>query len=218
MQEDKIEKLRQKIIKDAEDQAARTIGEGEAEAQTILEDAKNQVAGIRADFEARAKAEAEEHIRRQLSLRELEARKAILAEKWRVIDEVFGRALEELRRRDLEGGYSLTKELLLKAIEVGDEEIIMSPEDGQAIGNSFLKDINSKLKAVGKRGEVTLSEQTRDIKGGFILVRGRSEVNSSFQTILSMIRDEVETEVAGILFGQIKESKESKDESKKESK
>jgi V/A-type H+-transporting ATPase subunit E len=196
----KVEKLRQKIIGDAEGEAAKIVREGEAQAREIIEDAKAQIEKIVSDFEAKAKAEAKEHIRRQVSLRELEAKKAILAEKGKVIDQVFDRVLEELRRRDREGGYALTRELLLKAIDVGDEKIIVSPEDSKAIGSSFLKDLNKQIKAMGKSGGVTLSEETRDVKGGFILVRGRREINSRFETILSMIRDEVETEVAGILF------------------
>jgi V/A-type H+-transporting ATPase subunit E len=205
MEQGKVTKLRQKIIEDAEAEARTIVDEGAAEAKSILDGARAEADRIAADFKARAIAEAAEHVRRQVSLRELEARKAILTEKGRVIDQVFDQVLEELRRRDREGGHALTRDLLLKAIEVGDEEIITSPEDRESIGKAFIKDLNAELAKTGRRGEVTLSDETRDIKGGFILRRGRAETNSTFETLLSMLRDDVETEVAELLFGEGKE-------------
>jgi V/A-type H+-transporting ATPase subunit E len=200
MEQGKAAKLREKIIADAEAEAGKIVEGGTAEAKTILDAARTEADKITSDFKTRAEAEAREHVRRQVSLRELEARKAVLTEKGKTIDKVFEQALDELRRRDREGGYSLTRDLLLKAIEAGDEEIIVSPEDRKSINDSFLKDLNEKLAETGRRGEVTLSEETRNIRGGFVLRRGRRETNATFETLLSMLRDDVETEVAGLLF------------------
>jgi vacuolar-type H+-ATPase subunit E/Vma4 len=205
MEQGKVTKLKQKIIGDAEAEARRIVEEGTTQAKSILDEARAEADKIASDYRTRAEAEAKEHVRRQVSLRELEARKALLAEKGKVIDQVFDQVLDELSRRDREGGYALTKDLLLKAIEVGDEEIIMSPEDRKAIGRSFLTDLNSELAKAGKRDEVTMSEETRSIRGGFTLRRGRAETNSTFETLLTMLRDDVETEVAGLLFGEKKE-------------
>ena len=201
MESGKAEKLRQKIIADAEAEAGKIIDEGRAEAGKVKADADAEVARIGSEFGQKAKAQAAEYIRRQISLRELEARKSVLTEKGNLIDEVFAKALEELRRRDRGGGYALTRELLLGAIEVGDEEIILSPDDRSAIGGSFVEGLNKELLKAGKRGEVKISQDTRDINGGFILRRGRVDTNGSFDTLLAVLRDEIETEIAGILFG-----------------
>jgi V/A-type H+-transporting ATPase subunit E len=201
MESGKAEKLRQKIIADAEAEAGKIVEEGRARAGKIKADADAEVARIASEFGRKAKAQAEEYIRRQISLGELEARKAILAEKGRLIDETFSKALEELRQRDRSQGYALTRKLLLQAIEVGDEEIILSPEDKSAVGGSFVEDLNKDLLKAGKRGEVKLASDTRNISGGFVLRRGRAETNASFGTLLSMLRDEIETEIAEILFG-----------------
>jgi V/A-type H+-transporting ATPase subunit E len=201
MESGKAEKLRQKIIADAEAEAGKIIQEGRDQAGRIKTEADAEGARIGAEFGQKAKAQAEEYIRRQISLRELEARKAVLAEKGNLIDEVFAKALEELRQRDRKGGYSLTRGLLLGAVEVGDEEIILSADDKAAIGGSFIEDLNKELVKAGKRGEVVISKDTRDISGGFILRRGRAETNGSFDTLLAVLRDEIETEIADILFG-----------------
>jgi V/A-type H+-transporting ATPase subunit E len=200
MESGKAEKLRQKILSDAEAEARKIIEEGETEARRIKEETGERTRKVAADFAEKARAQAEEYIRRQISLRELEARKAVLAEKGAVIDEVFKRALEELRKRDRKEGYAITRKLLLDAVDVGDEEIMLSPEDRKAIGASFVDALNGDLRKAGKRGEVKISESTADIAGGFILKRGRAETNASFDTLLAMLRDDMETEVANILL------------------
>jgi V/A-type H+-transporting ATPase subunit E len=202
MEQGKAQRLRQKIIGDAEAEAGRILKEGADEAKAVLDRAREEAGSITSDFKARAQAEAKEYVRRQVSLRELEARKAVLTEKGKMIDQVFEEALDELRRRDRETGHSLTRDLLLKAVEVGDEEIMVSPEDREAISSAFLKALNKELTATGRRGEVTLSEETRNIRGGFVLRRGRAEINATFETLLLMLRDDVETEVAELLFGK----------------
>lgn len=201
MESGKAGKLRQKILTDAEAEAGKIVGEGRNQVGKIKAEADAEVARIASEFGRKAETQAEEYIRRQISLRELEARKAVLTEKGNLIDEVFAKALEELRQRDREGGYALTRKLLLGAIEVGDEEIILSPDYRSAIGGSFVEDLNKELVKAGKHGEVKISSDTRNITGGFILRRGRAETNGSFDTLLAMLRDEIDTEVAGILFG-----------------
>ena len=206
MESGKAEKLRQKILSDAEAEARKIVEEGQGQARSIRDEAEAQVQRIASEFAEKARAQAEEYVRRQISLRELEARKAVLTEKGSLIDEVFDKALQELRQSDRKGGYSLTRDLLLSSIEVGGEEIILSEEDKKGIGTSFIDDLNGQLKKAGKRGEVKISGETREIRGGLILRRGRAETNGSFDTLLAMLRDEIETELAGILFGGTQET------------
>jgi len=206
MEQSKLEKLKNKLIADAQAEAQRIIEEGKREAERIIEEARNQAQRIQSEYRAKAKQEASEHIRRQVSLRELEARKAILAEKGKIIDEVFQKALAELRQRDLQSGFSITWKLLLDAIETGDEEIIFSTEDRKALPQDFIERLNRSLRDLGKRGEVRVSDTTHNHGGGFILRRGRTETNSTFETLLAMVRDQVESDVAGLLFedGEVK--------------
>ena len=198
----KAEKLKQKILSDGEAEARKILQEGEAEAGLIRDEAQAEADKAASQYHAKADADAAEHIRRQTSLRELEARKAVLAEKGRLIEEVFDKVLKSLREKDRAGGYGLTRDLLLKEIETGTEEIIVAPDDRKAIDKAFIDGINAEILKAGKKGEITLSDETKDIRGGFILRRGRVELNSSFDTLLTMLRDDVETEVSTILFGE----------------
>ena len=47
---------------------------------------------------------------------------------------------------------------------------------------------------------MTLSEETRPIRGGFIMVDGDVEVNCAFETLVRMQRERMERDVAAILF------------------
>ena len=200
MEQGKAQKLRDRIIKDAEEEARKIVAGGEAEAAEITGEAKARAAEITGRAEERAVDEAREHVRRQVSIRELDARKALLGEKGRFMDRAFEKAIEEIRRKDVEGGYALTKSLLLKAIETGDEEIVFSPEDKKEVGNSFLADLNRELKSKGLKGEVTIADETRPMEGGFILKSGRKETNATYEVTLEMMRDEAELEISNALF------------------
>lgn len=200
MEQPKVQRLRDRIIKDAEGEARGIVAEGEAEAGKIADEARAQAEDITGRAKRRAEDEAREHIRRQISIRELDARKAVLAEKGSLMDQAFERAIQELRRKDVEGGYGLTKSLLLKVIETGDEEIVLSPEDKKNIGASFLDGLNKELKKKGLGGKVKVAEDTRPMRGGFILRSGRKETNVTFESMLAVIRDEAELEISNALF------------------
>ena len=49
-------------------------------------------------------------------------------------------------------------------------------------------------------GLLTLSEETRNIRGGFILVDGDVEVNCAFETLVRLQREKLERRAAEILF------------------
>ena len=49
-------------------------------------------------------------------------------------------------------------------------------------------------------GQLTVAEETRPIRGGFILADGRVEVNCSFDTLVRLQKNETAGAVAKILF------------------
>ena len=49
-------------------------------------------------------------------------------------------------------------------------------------------------------GLLSLAEETRPIRGGFILVDGPVEVNCSFETLVHLQREKLEKQVAQVLF------------------
>ena len=49
---------------------------------------------------------------------------------------------------------------------------------------------------------LTLSEETRPIRGGFVMVDGDVEINCAFETLIQLQREKLEREVARVLFGE----------------
>ena len=69
------------------------------------------------------------------------------------------------------------------------------------VGAFLGKMVNSATAQITGTGLLTLSEETRPIRGGFILVDGPVEVNCSFEAMLRLQREKLEKPAAEILFG-----------------
>ena len=145
----------------------------------------------------RGRRNADEREQRLASVAQLEARKMELAAKQEMLDRAFDQALEELCNLP-EGEYvSLLANLAVKASSNGREAVILSKKDRTRYGKQVVTQANERLKD----GHLTLSEQTRNIKGGLILADGDVEVNCTFETLVRLQRGTLEREVAKVLFG-----------------
>lgn len=194
------EKITAKILADAQAEAQKIGEEAQKRAKEIISRAKREVGQIREEAQKEAQAQAVEEKKRVLSRAEMEVKRGSLKEKQVLIGKVFELALQ--RVEGMKGGeYSkLMEDLLLKAVEDGDEEVIISEETKGKLGGGFLERVNQRLRTGGKKGEISLAEERRQIGSGFILRKGKKEVNCSFESLLGSKREELEGEVARILF------------------
>ena len=124
---------------------------------------------------------------------------------------------------------ALLADLAARAATTGREQLIFSQKDRARIGKQVVAAANEKLaKAVAPElpdalaeskagaildkvvsgasallagtGMLTLSEETRPLRGGFILSDGDVEVNCAFETLVRLERGEISGEVAKALF------------------
>ena len=193
---DGIEKITGRIESDA----AR-------EAETIQEEARRQAGEIAARYEAQARREsadilergrraAGERVERLASVAQLEARKLELAAKQELLERAYETALEKLTGLP-EGSYTdLLAQLAVEASSTGREAVILSAKDRARYGKAAVTRANEKLGD----GHLTLSEQTRPIRGGLILSDGDVEVNCAFETLVRLQRGELDRQVAKVLF------------------
>ena len=65
---------------------------------------------------------------------------------------------------------------------------------------AFVDKLVHNTTAVVTGTGLTLSEETRDIKGGFIMVDGDVEINCAFETLVRLQREQMEKKVADALF------------------
>lgn len=194
------DKLREKILAEAGSQARTVLDDGRKKAAEILDQGEKQAERqVKAIREA-AQKKAEELRRRALTISALDARKKILAAKEGLIEETFTLAIERLCALDQKDYEELLYAMLLAASRTGAEEIIVAGADSVRFTAKLLERVNKELVVRGKQGRLALSPEVRDMQGGFVLRAGDVEINCSFDSILRMQRDKLETDVASILF------------------
>jgi V/A-type H+-transporting ATPase subunit E len=189
-----------KILADAQAEAERITGE--AEEKESLEQAKltSQLQEYKRQTEILADRAGKDEKSHILAAARMEIAGELLAEKRKILDEVFELARRQLKSLpDDEYGKLITR-LMLGAVETGDEEVILDKNENR-IDQQFINMVNQQLCS-SKKGNLRLSEEEQDIEGGFILRRGRIKTNVSFDVLLDRARKELEIELAKELFGK----------------
>lgn len=194
------DRIIRRILDDAGAKAETIKTEAAEKAEAVEAEAKQKAARRQEYLLNQARKEAEEQKRRIIGVAQLEARKELLTAKQELISEAFRESLDQLVDLDNNAYISTIRKMLLKLVETGTETVFCSAADLERIPDSFWKDINQELTDQGKKGELSLSKEPRDIRGGFILQAEGVELNCSFESLLAMKRDELEPEVASILF------------------
>jgi len=194
------DKLKDKIMEEARLQAEAILKKAEDEAAGLIDAAEKEAAAKRKEIIEKAKSEAVEVKKRLIAVSELESRKLKLKAKQEMVDEAFSKALDKLGNLPLVEYQTILSEMIVNSVSSGNEEIILRPSDRTKLSQDFIEDINKKLAAKGIKGSVKLSEESRDIKSGFILKSGDIEINNSFEAIIRMERDEIEPDVIKMLF------------------
>lgn len=194
----------------AEQVVNKILAQANAEAERILAEARDK-AGVQqtqtdaelADFEKQtqemAQAAADDKLRRMLAGARMAHSKQVLAVKAELLDEVFAQALQKLNQLPDEQYLALMKKLMTRAIETGDEEVIVG-KDEKRINEEFIKKVNRDL-GTGFKGNLRLGSRRADISGGFLLSRGRVQVNVSSEVLISQAREAMEMKLADELFG-----------------
>jgi len=190
----------EKILSDARAEAEKI--KSQAQETGAAEQAKldEQLAEHRKQTEIIARKASKAKKMHLLSAARMEIAKEFLAEKRKILDEVFAQAREQLLSLPNEQYRKLITDLMLKAVETGDEEIIVDKNESR-IDQQLLTQVNKQLGPDNK-GNLRLSEQRQDLGGGFILRRGKIKNNVSFEVLLAQARRELEIELAKELFAE----------------
>jgi len=189
-----------KIVGDAQTKAQELDVAGRAKVEALLSAAQQQAFNQGEGIVASATARVAEEEARLLTAARLEARKQLLSAKQAVMEEAFFQALADLRARPLHEQRRMLAAMLQKAVETGEEQVVYAKEDSQIFASPFLDDVNAALKAQGKHGHLTLAPECRPTGGGFYLLGDGLEINATFPTLIKSIREQLEPEVAAVLF------------------
>ena len=185
----------------------RIAADGQKEADAILAEARRQAGEIAARYDAQAKKESEdivsrgrraadERVERLAGVAKLDARKLELAAKQEMLKKAYDLALEKLENLPDDQAVALLPRLAVEAPPTGREQVILPQKDRARYGKAAVTRANEKLGD----GHLTLSEQTRPIRGGLILSDGDVEANCAFETLVHLQRGELDRQVAKVLF------------------
>ena len=192
------EQVVQKILADAQAEAERIAaeaGQKEAAEQARLSE---QLAQYSKQTESLAKKAGEDEESHILAAARMDMAKQLLAEKRRILDEVFERARRQVTELPDDQYRQLCTKLKLQAVETGDEEVIVDKNE-RRINHDLIHQVNQQL-GPNRKGALKLADERHDLGAGFILRRGKVKTNVSLEVLLDQARKELEIELARQLF------------------
>ncbi len=190
-----IEKITGRIADEAQLEIDRILFEAKDEVEKISEKYRVQADREAAESAAKNERAAAEREERLISVAQMEARKDLLAARQSQVEAAFELALKTLRELPDDQYIAVAADLMVRAAGQGGGEVVFSPAEREKIGQSAVDEANRRLN-----GKLTLSDETRPLKGGFILVDGSVEVNCTFDTLVRLQKGEMAGEVAAVLF------------------
>ncbi|GAH63427.1 unnamed protein product, partial [marine sediment metagenome] len=187
------EQVVEKILADAKVEAEKI--KSEAQEKENAEQAKldEQLSDYKKQTDIIAQKAGEDKKAHLLAAARMDIAKDYLAEKRKILDEVFAQARQKLQNLP-DGEYcKLMTKLMLKAVETGDEEVIVDKNETR-IDRQFINRINSEL-GPGYKGNLRLSDERQNLGGGFVLKHGRIKNNVSLEVLLALARKDLEIEL-----------------------
>lgn len=195
-----IDNLKARLLEDDKQAAQAIEKEALKKADDIIESSKRKAEDIIKLMSEKAQKDGKDRKERILARAALNARNELLAAKQEAIEKVLAAACDKIEKMDREEYSLLLERMLLSNVETGDEEIIFDENDVSRIDASLVKRVNKSLKEQGRRNNITISSEKRSIGNGFILKRGDVEINCSINALIKSLHEELEGEIASILF------------------
>lgn len=194
------QKIIDKILSDAKHDAGEMLSEALKKAEALVA-AKQAEADAEYDLSVEeARKAGEEVVRRRLTVADLEVKKLLLSAKKQAVDEAFEESLKKLLALPKEEYTALVGSMIASAADDGDV-VVISENDKNVLTKAVFDKISSQI---GKK--LTLSDTFGNFRGGVMLLGKGVDKNLTFESELALLRDEVEPEVAKIMFSNGKKS------------
>lgn len=194
------QKIIDKILSDATHDAGEMLSEALKKAEALVA-AKQAEADAEYDLSVEeARKAGEEVVRRRLTVADLEVKKLLLSAKKQAVDEAFEESLKKLLALPKEEYAALVGSMIASAADDGDV-VVISENDKNVLTKAVFDKISAKI---GKK--LTLSDTFGNFRGGVMLLGKGVDKNLTFESELALLRDEVEPEVAKIMFSNGKKS------------
>ncbi len=184
------EEIIERILSDAAREAQTVAEEAQKDAEQTLSEAERQILALKTETEEEIAARAQRISEGKAAAARLDSSKLLLAEKRRVIDEIYSRALKQLLSLSEHDSLALVERLLKENAEEGDE-VVFAADYPHALKAARLPVIAEKKLTVGK---------PQGTGGGFVLRGKTCDKDITFRALLAFDREEHEPALAAELF------------------
>ena len=190
-----IEKITSKIISEAQELRDKTLSEAAAQSDAVLAEARKKAEDMVEDSRKRGAEEKEKIISRRKSVADIDCRKVFLAKKQELIGQCFDRAVDDIIAMDKDRYTELLTALGTNSGMTGGQ-LIFNEIERAAIGQKVVDALNSRIEG----GSFSLSEETRPLRGGYMLMCGQTFINNTIEALVEEARPELTAEVAKMMF------------------
>ena len=174
--------IRQKAEEEAAQIAQEARSRGEARAQEIANQTKEQAKSIQSRAESAAA---------------LQKRQSVLAAKQAIIHELLEKSRQTMETLPAAEYFANLLKLIRRYALPQEGEILLSQRDLDRLPSGFEQELAQALP-VG--GSLKVSSETRDIRGGCVLLYDGVEENCSIEALFSAGKDEMTDLARSILF------------------
>jgi len=192
------EQVIDKILSEAQGQAEVITSEAKAKAAGAQSELEKKLADYRQETAILAENAGKEHKEQMLASARMRLQKETLGAKCDLLNKAFTKAVDHIKDLGDNEYLTLIENLMVKAVETGNEEVLIG-KDETRITDAFIKQVNRKL-GTGFKGNLLLAKERANISGGFILRRGKVQINVSTEVLVGQARENLEMELAEELF------------------
>lgn len=188
-----LDRIIDEIIKEAESEAAKIKAAADEKATVIIKNAVDKADAISEKAVVDAELAYKKLISRAESAGEVAAKRVILQKKQEIIDNVTAAAYKSVLSLAPDKYFGYMIKLLDKYADDKEGVIILNKKDKAHIDKS--------VDAAIAEHKLKISNECRDIDGGFILVYGDVEENCSISALMEEEKDRLHDAVNELLFG-----------------
>lgn len=195
-----LEKMKARIIEEAEDSAREIISQADAQAEDIVGSARKGAEEEARQILEQAEKDAAEYGKRTKAALDMQRKQLVLRAKQEMIAEVIDQAYDKVLNLGEKEYFGLMRKLLEKYILPGEGVICFSKKDLERMPTSFRKVIEETASEAG--ASLSISGQPEQIDGGFLLVYGGIEENCTIRALFDEKKEELSDMANRCLFGK----------------
>lgn len=190
-----LEKIVQQIQSEAQQAADNVIAQAKTEATEIVNKAKQEAAAQIASIEGQSKTDEGNILSAGKSAAALQIRRAVLEAKQQIIGELIEKTQKSIYDLPDDKYFALILKMVTKYALPERGEILFNASDLKRLPADFSDNI-AKAAPAG----LTISKETRNIDGGFVLIYGGVEENCSFDALFYAAQETLQDKVQKLLF------------------